>query len=200
MTSSHTRYGLVAVFALTVMLAVSLLAGCGQSAPAIEMVPVPSLAGMGQQEALDSIGAAGLQVGEIEEMFSGEVPTGTVISAMPDSVELEKGSYIDLAVSKGPEMVAIPPLLGAAEADALASLQSQGFQAEVSRSYNESVGAGLVCAMEPAPDTAIPRGSTVAVTVSQGSAYVTCGTCGGDGTVISTRTCPDCGGTGVCYT
>ena len=200
MTSSHARYGFIAACALSVLLAASLLVGCGKSAPVIEMVQVPALVGMGQQEALDSIEAAGLQVGEIREAYSDEVPEGAVISTSPDSMELEKGSYIDLTLSKGLEMMAVPLLVGAAEADALASLQAQGFQVEVLYGYSESVVAGLVCAIEPAPNTALPLGSKVAVTVSQGSAYVTCGTCGGDGTANITRTCPDCGGTGVCYT
>ena len=200
MTSLHTRYGLIAVCALSLLFAASLLAGCGKSAPTIEMVQVPALVGMGQQEALDSIEAAGLRVGEIRETYSDEVPAGDVISTSPDSGELAAGSYIDLTVSKGPEIVAVPSLVGTSEADALASLQAQGFQVEVLYGYNESVGAGLVCAMEPASGTSLPLGSTVAVTVSQGSAYVTCGTCGGDGTAVTTQTCPDCGGAGVCYT
>lgn len=200
MVSSRARFKLLAAFALFTLVIVSLLAGCGKSAPVIETVPVPELAGMGQQEALGVLEEAGLQVGGVQESYDDEAPAGTIISTTPDSGELEKGSLVDLTVSNGPEMIAVSSLLGTLEADAVAALQAQGFQVEVLRDYNESIGAGMVCVMEPAPNTATARGSMVAVTVSLGSAYVTCGTCGGNGTVTTTRTCPDCGGTGVCYT
>jgi serine/threonine-protein kinase len=200
MASSRKRFGLPVAVALFALVILSLFAGCGKSAPAIEMVRVPELAGMERQEAAGVLEAAGLQAGEVREIFDDAVPPGMVISATPDSGELEEGSAVDLTVSKGPELVALPSLLGKAEAEAIAALQAQGFQVEVVRDYNESVTAGAVCAMEPAPDTAVARGSLVTVTVSLGSAYVTCGTCNGSGTVSSSRTCPDCGGTGVCYT
>ena len=78
-------------------------------------------------------------------------------------------------------------------------LQGLGLQANLQRSYNESVSAGLVCSSEPAPGTSLAKGSVVTLTVSLGSAYVTCPTCGGRGTITVSETCPECGGSGVCY-
>jgi serine/threonine-protein kinase len=191
----------MAAFLLLSLLFVSLLAGCGGSVPVIEVVPVPHLTGATTQEAQAFLQEAGLEMGETRETYNDDVPPGEVISTTPPyGEELEKGSTVALTISKGPEMVPMPALLGSAEADALAALQAQGFQAEVQRDYNESVGAGLVCAMQPAPNAAVMRGSKVVVTVSQGSAYVTCSTCGGDGSVTAAVTCPECGGSGVCYT
>jgi serine/threonine-protein kinase len=165
------------------------------------MSTVPQLVGLTPQEAQGRLAEAGLGVGETSGTYTDAVPPGMIVSTHPAcGVDIERGSSVTLTLSKGPEMVAIPSLLGHAEADALAALRAQGFQVELQQAYDESVGAGLVCAMEPAPDTSVARGSRIAVTVSQGSAYVTCGTCGGDGAVTAAITCPECGGTGLCDT
>jgi serine/threonine-protein kinase len=197
----RARDGLAVAALVLVIALASLFSGCGKSAPAIEMSAVPRLAGLTPREASDLLHEAGLQLGETRETYADAVPAGKIISTTPSpDEELERGSAVDLAVSKGPEIVPVPALLGSAEADALGALRAQGFLVEVLRSYNESVGAGLVCAMEPAPSTSAQRGSKVILNVSQGSAYVTCGTCGGDGKITTTVTCPECGGSGVCYT
>lgn len=185
---------LMAVFA-------GFLAGCGRSAPVVETAAVPDVVGTDPQEAGVLLWEAGLKMGTAREIYSDTIPGGKVVSTMPPAgEELDRGSAVDLEVSKGPEAVAVPALLGSAEADAISALRALGFQVEVIRAYDESVGAGLVCAMEPAPDTPAGRSSTVTLTVSQGSAYVRCGTCGGDGRVTTDVTCPECGGTGSCYT
>jgi beta-lactam-binding protein with PASTA domain len=176
-------------------------AGCGQSAPTVELATVPELAGLTSQEAGGLLQEAGLEMVTASEVFHDTVPPGTIISTRPASgEETEVGSTVELTVSKGPDVLPAPSLLGSPEVDALAALQAQGFQVEVVRDYNESVRVGSVCAMDPAPNTSLKRGSKVILTISLGSAYVTCGTCGGDGEVITTVTCPDCGGTGLCDT
>jgi beta-lactam-binding protein with PASTA domain len=201
MASFRSRSGPAAVFVLLALLLASIMAGCGTQAPVIEMVAVPGLTGLTVQDARVLLQEEGLETGETLEEYSATVPPGEIISSTPSTGdELDKGTPVDLTVSKGPETIPVPALLGSAEADALAALQAQGFQAEVQRIYNESVGAGLVCAMEPVPNTTALRGSKIVVTISLGSAYVSCSTCGGDGTIATTTTCPDCGGSGECYT
>jgi serine/threonine-protein kinase len=199
----RARSGLTVILILLFLPLTFLLSGCAKPAPEpqIEMAAVPDLAGLTVLEAERVLSDAGLKVGETAESFSDTVPAGTIISSSPcGGRELEAGSAIALTVSKGPEMLAVPALIGSGEADALAALQAQGFAVEVLRESDDSVGAGLVCAMEPVPATAAKRGSKVILTVSLGSAYITCGTCGGDGEIIAEVTCPDCGGSGVCYT
>ncbi|MEW6553485.1 MAG: PASTA domain-containing protein [Actinomycetota bacterium] len=176
-------------------------AGCGQTAPAIELAAVPELAGLTTQDAEAILLEAGLEMAVADEVFHDTVPAGSIVATMPAAgEEVEAGSTVELTLSKGPDVLPVPSLLGSPEADALATLQAQGLQAEVVRDYSESVPGGSVIAMNPAPDTPLKRGSTVTLTVSLGSAYVTCGTCGGGGEVTTTVTCPDCGGTGTCFT
>ena len=187
---------------LLILLLLSLVAGCSQSEEAVEpteTVTLQDLSGMSVEEAEGKIREMGLEVGEKTEEFSDSVEAGTIVSTTPPAGdELEKGSSVALVVSKGPEAVSVPPVVGTAEADAVAALQSLGFQVEVWHDYNETVAAGLIIAVEPAADTALMKGSKVIVTVSLGTAYTTCPTCGGSGTISNTYTCPECGGTGFC--
>jgi len=197
----RVKCGTLAAAMLLLLPLTLLLAGCGQSAPVVELAAVPDLAGLTTQQAGDLLREAGLEMVTAMEVFHDTVPQGTIVSTAPSSgEEIEVGSTVELTVSKGPDVLPVPALLGSAETDALAALQAQGFQAEVLRDYNESVNGGSVCAMDPAPSTSLKRGSKVVLTVSLGSAYVTCGTCGGDGEITTTVTCPDCDGTGTCFT
>jgi beta-lactam-binding protein with PASTA domain len=193
--------GLLVPALLFPFLIVSMIAGCANAPAKIEMVTVPGLVGQSLEEAQSLLRESGLETGEKLQAYSDTVPAGMIVSTAPASGEqLEEGSSIVITTSLGPEKVAVPPLLGKTETDASASLQALGLLAETRWSYNEQVAAGMVCGMEPVPDTSIPRGSKVILTVSQGSAYVTCDTCSGRGTVTTSETCPECGGTGTCYT
>ena len=189
---------------LLVLLLISLAAGCSQSeevSEPVETVTLQDLSGMSVEEAEGKLQEMGLEVGEKSEEFSDDVAAGTIISTDPSAGdELEKGSSVALVVSKGQEAVNVPPVVGTAEADAVAALQSLGFQVEVWHNHSETVAAGLVLSVEPAVDTALVKGSKVIITVSLGTAYTTCPTCGGSGQITNTYTCPECGGTGLCDT
>jgi beta-lactam-binding protein with PASTA domain len=204
MISVASRFKLLVAMGLLVLLLISLAAGCNQSEEPeepVEMATLQDLSGMSVEEAEQKLQEMGLEAGEKSEEFSDNVAAGIVISTTPSAGdELEKGSSVALVVSKGPETVAVPSIVGAAEADAVAILQSLGFQVEVWHNYNETVAAGLVMAVEPAVDTALMKGSKVIVTVSLGTSYTTCPTCGGSGQITTTYTCPECGGTGFCDT
>ncbi len=179
----------------------SIISGCSTSAAKIELTTVPAVAGQSSDAALALIQDVGLSIGEQNLAYSDTVPSGMVISTTPaGGEELETGSSLDIVISLGPEMVSLPALLGTVEAEAAASLQALGLLAEIRRIYNEKVHAGLVCDMEPDPNSSVPRSSKVVLIVSQGSAYITCTTCGGQGTVTTSETCPECGGTGTCFT
>jgi serine/threonine-protein kinase len=198
------RLKLLIATGLFFLLLISLAAGCGQgeetSQPA-EKITMQDLTGISVEEAERKLREMGLEVAEKPEEFNDAVAAGSVISTLPPAgEELEKGSSVTLVVSKGPEAVSLPSVIGSAEADAVAALQSLGFQVEIWHNHSETVAAGIVLAMEPAPDTPLMKGSKVIVTVSLGTSYTTCPTCGGSGQVTETYTCPECGGTGWCDT
>lgn len=193
------------------MIAFMFIAGCGR-----EKAAVPETAGLGVAEAEAALHEAGLKLGALVEGFSDTVPRGKVVSSEPgcgDHVEL--GSEIELTVSRGPEKVTVSSVLGMTEADAVRVLRELGFRVEIERAYSEDTAPGRACGMDPIPGTVAANGSAITLTISEGSAYVscsncngrgkltsssTCARCGGTGTVAYEETCPECGGGGLCPT
>jgi len=196
-------------YAFSLLLLASALTGCGggksrpgggyEESPA--KVAVPPLGSKSVEEARAALQEAGLAPGSLAEEFSETVPAGYVIRTEPPSgEEVEMGTSVQLVVSKGTRPKTIPDLRGKAEQEALAILQSLGLEVDVQRTYTERVPQGTVVSTEPAPGTSLAKGQHVTLTVSSGPAYVTCSRCGGRGTVTISEMCPDCGGTGTCYT
>lgn len=175
--------------------------GCGRPASEPATVLVPALGGMSVEDAEALLAEEGLSTGSFWEEYSDSLPSGLIIRTRPPEGDtVERGTAVDLVVSRGPEPVSLPDLRGKSESEAVALLQGLGLQPNVRRSYDESVPAGLVCASDPVPGSNLGKGAAVTLTVSLGSAYVTCPACGGKGTVTVSETCPECGGSGVCYT
>ncbi|MCY7363735.1 MAG: Stk1 family PASTA domain-containing Ser/Thr kinase [Frankiaceae bacterium] len=133
---------------------------------------VPEVAGQQQQEAVDALEGVGLEAGEITQAFSDQ-PVGTVLSSDPAAGEqLREGTPVALVVSKGVELLDVPDVVGAPQADAEAALDAAGFTAEVTEVFSESVARGTVVAQDPA-DGQAPRGSAVALQVSKGPELIT---------------------------
>ncbi|HTT68953.1 MAG TPA: PASTA domain-containing protein [Gemmatimonadales bacterium] len=64
----------------------------------------------------------------------------------------------------------VPRVIGAPEDEAQRALQRQGFRLEIAdRVPHPAYAAGLVTWQDPSPGVAAPRGSVVALTVSQGA-------------------------------
>jgi eukaryotic-like serine/threonine-protein kinase len=65
----------------------------------------------------------------------------------------------------------VPRVTGAAVDDAQRTLVAAGFRAEIAdREFHPAYPVGVVVWQDPAPDVAAPRGSAVALTVSEGPA------------------------------
>ncbi len=106
----------------------------------------------------------------IEEEYSDEVEEGIVISLDPGegTVGLEKGSTVDVLVSKGPEiiMVVVPKVEGYTKADAEGSLTQKGLKVEIKEEYSATVEAGIVIDQSVNAGREVEFGTTVTITVS----------------------------------
>ena len=72
-------------------------------------------------------------------------------------------------ISKGPQPVAVPDILGKTEAEAIAILGDAGFKASAAPSvFSKAVKKGNVASQTPAPLTQQPPGTTIMYTVSMG--------------------------------
>ncbi|KUG53511.1 hypothetical protein AVL62_01590 [Serinicoccus chungangensis] len=76
-------------------------------------VSVPQVAGRTEQEATAALVDAGLTVTVApERVFDDEVPEGSVVSQAPTSGTVERGSTVTVVVSRGPELVSVPQVVG----------------------------------------------------------------------------------------
>jgi beta-lactam-binding protein with PASTA domain/tRNA A-37 threonylcarbamoyl transferase component Bud32 len=116
------------------------------------------LVGGTQEAATAALDALGLKP-VIVKSFSDSVKKGTVISVLPAAGEkVERGSSVNVEVSQGPELVAVPDVSGASSiSGAVAILQGAGLVA----GDVQGPAAGSPKGTTPKAGTMVKRGSTV---------------------------------------
>ena len=125
---------------------------------------VPDVTGESQDQATGKLKNAGFAV-TVTQSFSDTVPAGAVISENPGaSSQAVKFSTVTISVSKGPQLVTIPPISTLAPVDQVTKqLQALGLKVTVTKSFGGHAGA--VVAIDPASGTSVPVGSTVTLTI-----------------------------------
>jgi serine/threonine-protein kinase len=124
---------------------------------------VPNVVGNTRSQAETTLRNAGFKV-SVREQFNNEVAANKVVSQSPlPKTEVVEGSTVEIVVSKGPEDVAVPDVIGNTLTQAVATLESQGLVASVT--YEPHSENGTVLAQDPPPDTKVKRGSTVTIIV-----------------------------------
>ena len=119
---------------------------------------VPSLAGKTFDEAVAALEGIQLSAERAEE-FSDDVPEGQVIRTEPGSGEqVDRGSSVRVVVSKGPDLVVVPDVIGMTLDEALGVLESNGFNVEA-----EGPPRGRVFETDPGTGERVRRGSTVTI-------------------------------------
>jgi beta-lactam-binding protein with PASTA domain len=139
-----------------------------------ERYDVPSVKGMGQAAAADALVAANLAVGSVREAYDNKIEAGAVVSSAPKPGTPSKpGTPVDLVVSKGPEPVPVPDIVGKKIANAKSTLADAGLKVDVTQRYSDEVRDGAVISVKPKPGAIVDSGSKVAVVVSKGPPPVT---------------------------
>jgi eukaryotic-like serine/threonine-protein kinase len=134
---------------------------------------VPEVLGRTQADAVALVEQAGLEVGGVTEAFSSVRAAGTVVSTSPAvGQRLRPGSEVALVISKGPELLAVPDVVGRTQDDAEAALARAGFDSAVTLVFSDTVKKGVVVAQEPR-DGRAPRDAAVALQVSKGPELIT---------------------------
>lgn len=138
---------------------------------------VPDVTGKSQDTAKQLLEAAGFIIGTISEEYSDSVAEGNVISTDPQAkVELEKGSIVNMVVSKGKEII-MPDLVSAGYtySEARNQLQSLGvttIEKQEDRSYTTTT-SDIVVGQYPAAGTVIDGPVTLYVSVATTSTNTT---------------------------
>ena len=124
----------------------------------IEQISLVSFVGRGSDEALSELTNKGFDV-DATYKFSNNVFKGLVISQTPDKSEsISMGSKIELIISKGPEFVFVPNVLGKSKNDASVDLENLGLKVSIK-------GSGKVNNISPAIGTKVKQGTTITLTL-----------------------------------
>ena len=132
--------------------------------------PVPGVTSKSRANAQTALKTAGFAVGSVTETFSASAKSGMVISQSPKrSAKAPLGSAVDLLISRGPEMVSVPNVVGMPEADAFKALQQAGFSPQALPSeFSNDVPENTVFAQKPKGDEKAVKYSVVNYVVSRG--------------------------------
>ena len=124
---------------------------------------VPTLTGKGASAAKSSIEALGL-VASPTEAYSDTVPEGQVISQQTrEGSTVYRGDSISYTVSKGPEMVTVPDVVGLQRQEARNKLEGAGLTVQ-----EDLILGGFfntVRSSDPAGGSKVKKGSTVTISV-----------------------------------
>ncbi|WP_426560798.1 Stk1 family PASTA domain-containing Ser/Thr kinase [Angustibacter sp. McL0619] len=127
-----------------------------------EPVAVASWVGKPASDATQALTSSGLKV-KASQAFDDTVAKGLVISQKPGAGTAYKGQQVTLVVSKGPQLVDVPRVVGRQLEDAARELQKAGFQVEVHKILGGFFGT--VRSQNPGAGQQAPKGSTIRLTV-----------------------------------
>lgn len=129
-------------------------------------VDVPRVVGLNVADAFERVQAAGLRARSVE-VFARQAKGRVIRQRPPAGAEARRGATVVLSVSKGPQLVAVPAVVGQTEAAATAALRRVGLRVNIARVPSESP-AGTVVAQRPQGGARAPKGSTVRLNVATG--------------------------------
>jgi serine/threonine-protein kinase len=133
-----------------------------------EMVQVPDVTNRPLHEARILITQARLRLGEVREAYHDRVPRGVVIAQEPAAqARVPRSSTVRLVVSKGPELIEVPDLVGLTLDEARARLAPLGLSLErVRYAPREDAAPGTVVEQVPPPGAPVRRGEGVTVLIA----------------------------------
>jgi serine/threonine-protein kinase len=139
-----------------------------------ELVGLPDVLGREIADAESVLRARGFTNITRIDAFSADVPKLRVISQSPDAgLSMPKDAEITVTVSKGPEIVAVPDVVGEPQDRARADLSSAGFVAAIAYEETLTKTPGEVLSQSPAPGTKLAKGSKGSVVVAKSPPPVT---------------------------
>jgi serine/threonine-protein kinase len=124
----------------------------------VEKIALISYVGKGGDEALSELTNSGFDV-KVAYKFSDKVFKGQVISQTPEIADaIGLGSKVELVLSKGPEFVFVPNVLGKNKNDASLDLENLGLKVVTK-------GIGKVNNISPAIGTKVKQGAAITLTL-----------------------------------
>jgi serine/threonine-protein kinase len=126
-------------------------------------IAITDWTGRPANQAIAAMTKAKLKVTATKQDWSDTVPKGSVLSQSPSGGTLFQGDPVTLVISRGPQLVVVPNVVGQQERPARQALEGLGFTVKVERAlggFFRTVRLQSVAAGTPAP-----QGSTITLTV-----------------------------------
>jgi serine/threonine protein kinase/beta-lactam-binding protein with PASTA domain len=104
----------------------------------VSLGKIPAVSGIDQAFAVTAIEATGLKIESIDQEFSDTIAAGKAIGLVPITKPLGAGGSVKLVVSKGPNLVLMPNVIGETVLAAKALLESAGLRVIVNTDQLQS--------------------------------------------------------------
>ena len=131
---------------------------------------IPNVVGKNLEQATATLEESGYTVGETTEVYSDTADPGLVVSSDPEAgMQIDKGTSVNLTLSKGKEQVVVPDVTNWREDDAAKTITESGLKPKAGTAeHSTTVEKGVVIRTSPAGGTTVDKGSTVTYVVSLG--------------------------------
>ncbi|MCU1436702.1 MAG: protein kinase [Pseudarthrobacter sp.] len=139
-----------------------------------QLYELPTLTGGTLEEAKVALNQAQMALGNVTEQFDEAAAAGMVLAQDPAAgTPARHGTPVNLTVSKGPQPIPVPSVVGQEEDTAVAAIEAAGLTADVAPEevFDRKVPEGSVVSQSPANGT-LTRGGTVTLTISKGPRMV----------------------------
>ncbi|GAC1596587.1 MAG: Stk1 family PASTA domain-containing Ser/Thr kinase [Pseudarthrobacter sp.] len=139
-----------------------------------QLYELPKLAGGTLDQAKVALNQARMALGNVTEQFDEAVAAGVVLVQDPASgTPARHGTPVNLTVSKGPQPIPVPSVVGMNENGAVDAIEAAGLTAKVAKDKvkDPKVPKGSVAAQSPATGT-LTKSGTVTLTISDGPKLV----------------------------
>ncbi|MEU8295910.1 Stk1 family PASTA domain-containing Ser/Thr kinase [Micromonospora sp. NPDC048909] len=162
---------LIATFAaLGVLAVIALVAALLWDRQSDKQVSVPTVTGLTQQQAFAEIQKAGLAAQAGDQVLSTTCEKGKVVNQDPaPNTRLEPSRTVTVQVCGGPNVKAIPPVVGLSFENAKQQLEGQGFKVGKPVEKDSPKEEGTVLASSPEAGKQVAEGTEVTLTVSKGN-------------------------------
>jgi len=136
----------------------------------VPLVEVPNVVGMSLSEAEDTLRKERLSSLVIAEKHDDEAPVGFILSQEPEAGEtVKEGREIKLVMSMGPEMVAVPDLVGKTFRQADLTLKGDGLDfGSLVYQHSDDFEEGEIISQSPRAGNKVSKGTLVDLVVSKG--------------------------------
>jgi len=134
-----------------------------------ERYTIPDIKGKTPSQATAALASIPVTVGSQSQAFDNTAPIGTIAGTDPSiGSSVKRDTVVNLLISKGPEPVNVPVIVGKKLTGATAVLNAVGLNPIVTHEFSETIAEGRVISVTPVSGTTVNSGTDVQLLVSDG--------------------------------